>query len=76
VRQRYCRAYSVGPLRRCETDPEIVMGGPKRQPRGSEWPKLQKGDKPQSKANKHLAGQIRKILGKHYVSKYRLQSRH
>jgi hypothetical protein len=51
------------------------MGGPKKQPRGSERPKLQKGDKPQAKANKRLAGQIRKILGKHYASKYRVQSR-
>ena len=53
-----------------------VMRGPKKQPRGSERLKLQKGDKPQAKANKHVASQIRKILGKHYASKYRVQSRH
>jgi hypothetical protein len=52
-----------------------VMRGAKEQPPGSERPKLQKGDKPQAKANKRLAGQIRKILGKHYANKYRVQSR-
>jgi hypothetical protein len=52
------------------------MRGPKKQPRGSERLKLQKGDKPQAKANKHVDSQIRKILGKHYASKYRVQSRH
>jgi hypothetical protein len=36
---------------------------------------LKRGDKPRTKANKRLAGQIRKILGKHYASKYRVQSR-
>jgi hypothetical protein len=50
------------------------MRGPKKEPQRSR-PKLPKGDKPQAKANKHLAGQIRKILGKHYASKYRVQSR-
>ncbi len=54
--------------------PKIVMRGQKKQPRGS-GPKSQKGDKSQAKPNKHLAGQIRKILGKHYASKYRVQSR-
>ena len=55
----------------------IVMRGAKKQPPGSERPKLQKGDKPQpqARANKRLAGQIRKILGKHYANKYRVQSR-
>jgi hypothetical protein len=53
----------------------IVMRGAKKQPPGSERPKLQKDDKPQAKANKRLAGQIRKILGKHYANKYRVQSR-
>ena len=49
------------------------MGGPMKQSRGSGRPKLKKGDKPQAKANKHVASQIRKILGKHYASKYRVQ---
>jgi hypothetical protein len=53
----------------------IVKRGAKKQPPGSERSKLQKGDKPQAKANKRLAGQIRKILGKHYANKYRVQSR-
>jgi hypothetical protein len=75
VRQRYCRAYSAGPLQRCETGPEIAMGEPKKQARGSELAKVAKGRQAQAKANKNLAGQIRKILGKHYASKYRVQSR-
>jgi hypothetical protein len=49
------------------------MRGAKKRPPGSERPKLQKGDKPQARANKRLALQIRKILGKHYASKYRVQ---
>ena len=28
-------------------------------------------DKPRAKSNKRLAEQVRKILGKHYASKYR-----
>jgi hypothetical protein len=50
------------------------MRAPQKQPRGS-GSKLRKGGKPRAKPNKHLAGQIRKILGKHYASKYRVQSR-
>ncbi len=50
------------------------MRGARKQPRARERPKSQKGrDTPQSKANKRLAEQIRKILGKHYASKYCVQ---
>jgi hypothetical protein len=35
--------------------------------------KPHKGEKPQAKANKRLTEQIRKILGKHYASKYRVR---
>lgn len=49
------------------------MRGAKKQPPGSERPKLQRGEKSQARANKRLATQIRKILGKHYASKYRVQ---
>jgi hypothetical protein len=33
----------------------------------------QHGDKPPATGNKRLAEQIRKILGKHYASKYRVR---
>jgi hypothetical protein len=36
-------------------------------------PKKKCLDMPQSIGNKRLAEQIRKILGKHYASKYRVQ---
>ena len=37
-------------------------------------PKLQKGvGKPKPPANKRLAQQTRKFLGKHYASKYRVR---
>jgi len=32
-----------------------------------------KGEKPQARANKRLTEQTRKILGKHYASKYRVR---
>jgi hypothetical protein len=35
--------------------------------------KPEKGEKPQARANKRLTEQIRKILGKHYASKYRVR---
>jgi hypothetical protein len=47
------------------------MRGARKQPPARERPKPQKGrETPQSKANKRLAEQIRKVLGKHYASKY------
>jgi hypothetical protein len=46
------------------------MRGKKQAPAGQ--PKPQNGrEKPPSRVNKRLAEQIRKILGKHYASKYR-----
>ena len=49
------------------------MRGPRTQTPGAEPPKPQKGrDKPQVIGNKRLAEQTRKILGKHYASKYRV----
>jgi hypothetical protein len=49
------------------------MRGAKKRPPGIQRPSLQKGAKSQAGVNKRLAGQIRKILGKHYASKYRVQ---
>ena len=49
------------------------MRGATKRPLGSKRQRLQKGDKSQAGANKRLAEQIRKILGKHYASKYRVQ---
>ena len=49
------------------------MRGPRTQTPGAEPSKPQKGrDKPQVIGNKRLAEQTRKILGKHYASKYRV----
>jgi hypothetical protein len=45
----------------------------KRGPR-PDWPKPQKRRaKPAATGNKRIAEQIRKILGKHYASKYRVR---
>lgn len=41
--------------------------------RSRERLKPEKNQKPQARANKRLTEQIRKILGKHYASKYRLR---
>jgi hypothetical protein len=50
------------------------MRGPRKLTPSAELPKPQKGrDKPQVIGNKRLAEQIRKILGKHYASKYRMR---
>jgi hypothetical protein len=50
------------------------MRVPKKQGPRTDWPKLQKrGDRPPVTANKRLADQTRKILGKHYASKYRVR---
>ncbi len=50
------------------------MGKPTRQSSGTDRPKRQKRPgKPQTTGNKRLAEQIRKILGKHYASKYRVR---
>jgi hypothetical protein len=50
------------------------MRGPKKQTPGHRAAKPQKHcGKPQVTGNKRLAEQIRKILGKHYASKYRVQ---
>lgn len=49
------------------------MRGAKKRSPGSQRPSLKKGGKSQAGVNKRLAEQIRKILGKHYASKYRVQ---
>jgi hypothetical protein len=46
----------------------------RKQPPSAEPPKPEKGsEKRPSTANKRLAEQTRKILGKHYASKYRVR---
>jgi hypothetical protein len=48
------------------------MGKPAKQSPGTDRPKPRKHrDMPPATGNKRLAQQIRKILGKHYASKYR-----
>jgi hypothetical protein len=50
------------------------MRGPRKQGPRTDQPKPKKRlDKPQATGNKRLAEQIRKILGKHYASKYRVR---
>jgi hypothetical protein len=50
------------------------MREPTTQSPGTDRPKPQKcRDKPQATGNRRLAEQIRKILGKHYASKYRVR---
>jgi len=49
------------------------MSGARKQVRSRERLKPEKGEKPQARANKRLTDQIRKILGKHYASKYRVR---
>jgi len=50
------------------------MPVPRKQSAKADWPKRQKRrDKPPATANKRLAEQTRKILGKHYASKYRVR---
>jgi hypothetical protein len=50
------------------------MSVPRKQSARADWPKQQKHrDKPPATANKRLAEQTRKILGKHYASKYRVR---
>jgi hypothetical protein len=50
------------------------MREPTKQSPGRDRPKPQKRrDKPQATGNRRLAEQIRKILGKHYASKYRVR---
>jgi hypothetical protein len=51
------------------------MREPTKQSLGTDRPKPQKRcDKPQAATgNKRLAEQIRKLLGKHYASKYRVR---
>jgi hypothetical protein len=47
---------------------------PRKQSSRTDWPKPQKRRaKPPATGNKRLADQTRKILGKHYASKYRVQ---
>jgi hypothetical protein len=48
---------------------------PRKRSSGADWPKPQRrGAKaPAATANKRLAEQTRKILGKHYASKYRVR---
>jgi hypothetical protein len=50
-----------------------TMRGARKQVRSRERLKPEKGEKPQAGANKRLTDQIRKILGKHYASKYRVR---
>ncbi|OAF02443.1 hypothetical protein AYJ54_27305 [Bradyrhizobium centrolobii] len=54
-----------------------VMRTPRKQSSGTDWPKPKtRPAKPPATGNKRLADQTRKILGKHYASKYRVgQSR-
>jgi hypothetical protein len=47
---------------------------PRKQSSRTDWPKPQKRrGKPTATGNKRIAEQIRKILGKHYASKYRVR---
>jgi hypothetical protein len=47
---------------------------PRKQSWRTDWPKPQKRrGKPAATGNKRIAEQIRKILGKHYASKYRVR---
>jgi hypothetical protein len=45
----------------------------RKQVPSQERPKPKKGEKPHATANKRLTEQTRKILGKHYASKYRVR---
>jgi hypothetical protein len=50
------------------------MRVPRKQSQETDWRKPQKrSDKLPATANKRLAEQTRKILGKHYASKYRVR---
>jgi hypothetical protein len=50
------------------------MGKSAKRSPAADGPKLQRRrDRPQATINKRLAEQIRKILGKHYASKYRVR---
>jgi len=49
------------------------MRGASKQVRSRERPRPEKGEKRQARANKRLTEQTRKILGKHYASKYRVR---
>jgi hypothetical protein len=52
----------------------MAMRVPKRQGASASLLKPQKlRDKPMTNSNKRLAEQVRKILGKHYASKYRVR---
>jgi hypothetical protein len=48
------------------------MPAPRKQKPDREKPQP-RGDKPPATGNKQLARQIRKVLGKHYASKYRVR---
>jgi hypothetical protein len=50
------------------------MRVPRKQGQRTDWRKRHKGsERPPATANKRLAEQIRKVLGKHYASKYRVR---
>jgi hypothetical protein len=50
------------------------MREPRKQSSSKDRPKPQeRRDKPQATGNRRLAEQIRRILGKHYASKYRVR---
>ena len=50
-----------------------TMRGARKQVPSQQRPKPKKGEKPHATANKRLTEQTRKILGKHYASKYRVR---
>jgi len=50
-----------------------TMRGARKQVCSPERLRPEKGEKPQARANRRLTDQIRKILGKHYASKYRVR---
>ena len=52
----------------------VAMRLRRKRRRGTDWPKVRKpSDRPPTIGNKRLAEQTRKILGKHYASKYRVR---
>jgi hypothetical protein len=50
-----------------------TVRGARKQVCSPERLRPEKGEKPQARANRRLTDQIRKILGKHYASKYRVR---
>jgi hypothetical protein len=50
-----------------------TVRGARKQVCSPERLRPEKGEKPHARANRRLTDQIRKILGKHYASKYRVR---